>query len=71
MIAGPTMDAFHFVGIPDFAIPKCMDFLSMGFPISRWMTFRSGLFMNAPIAATRPPMVDGPDRFLRFQSFRC
>jgi hypothetical protein len=46
--AGPTMGAFHFIGIPDFATPKCMDFLSMGFPISRmpisrWPYLSSGL----------------------------
>jgi hypothetical protein len=63
MTAGPTMDAFHFVGISDFEISKCMDFLSMGSPISRWMTILSGLFPHAPIAATRPPKMDGPDRF--------
>jgi hypothetical protein len=63
MTSGPTMDAFHFVRIPDFGIPKCMGFLSMGFPIPRWMTFLSGLFPHAPIAATRPPKMDGPDRF--------
>jgi hypothetical protein len=61
--AGPTMGAFHFVGIPDFATSKCMDFLSTGFPISRWMTFLSGLCPHAPIAATRPPKMDGPDHF--------
>jgi hypothetical protein len=71
MTAGPTMDAFPFVGIPDFTIPKCMDFLSMGFPISRRMTFLLGLFLNASITATRPPKMDGPDRFSRFQSFHC
>jgi hypothetical protein len=69
--ASPTMDDFHFVGTPDFAIPKYMDFLSLGFPISRRMTFLSGIFPNAPIATTRPPKMDDPDRFLRFQSFHC
>jgi len=34
------------------------------------MTFLSGLFPNTPIAATHPPMMDGPDRFLRFRDFR-
>jgi hypothetical protein len=45
--------------------------LAHGIPDSRWITFLVGPSPNAPISTTRPPKMDGPNRFSRFWSFRC
>jgi hypothetical protein len=48
----------------------------MGFPISRLVISRltillSGLFLEAPIIATHPLKMDGPNRLSLFQELKC
>jgi hypothetical protein len=52
-------------GVSDFAIPKCINTCHQDPDIPMTQTpiddFLSGLSPMAPIAATRPPLMDGPD----------